>query len=82
MFWPRFVKHEVDYRMPGNPGSKIAAAEAAVIERRERLIDQTIWPKELEAQAYGRMLEDFWDALNAATNKWEVVEGLKFREVL
>src|SRR4249919_2525417 len=80
--WPRFVEHQVDYRMPGNPGPKIAAAQAAAIERRERVIDQTIWLKEMEAQEYGRVFEDFWDALNAATNKWAVVEGLRFEEVV
>jgi hypothetical protein len=38
--------------------------------------------KEMEAQECGRVFEDFWDALNAATNKWDVVEGLKFEEVV
>src|SRR3954467_8588425 len=81
-FWPRPVQYQVDYKMPGNPGPKIAAAQAAVIERRERLVDQTIWKKEMEAQEYGRVFEDFWDALNAATNKWEVVERLPFESIV
>jgi hypothetical protein len=80
--WPRFVRHEVDYKMPGNPGPKIAAAQAAAIERRERIIDQTIWRKEMEAEEYGRVFEDFWDALNAATNKWPVVEGLNVENIV
>jgi hypothetical protein len=82
LFWPHLVEYKVDYKMPGNPGPKIVAAQAAGIERRERLIDQTIWRKEMEAQEYGRVFEDFWDALNAATNKWEVVERLSFGEVV
>src|SRR3954467_5719089 len=81
-FWPRPVQYQVDYKMPGNPGPKIAAAQAAVIERRESLVDQTIWRKEMEAEEYGRVLEDFWDALNAATNKWPVVEELKFEGIV
>jgi len=80
--WPRPVEYQVDYKMPGNPGPKIAAAEAAAIERREHLVDQTIWRKEMEAQEYGRVFEDFWDALNAATNKWEVVERLPFESIV
>jgi hypothetical protein len=77
-FWPRPAEVSVDYKMSGNPGPKIDAAEAAAIERRERVIDQTIWKKEIEAEEYGRVFEDFWDALNAATNKWPVVESLNF----
>jgi hypothetical protein len=80
-FWPRPPQYSVDYKMPGNPGPKIAAAQAAAIERRERVIDETLWKKEIEAQQYGRVFEDFWDALNAATNKWDVVAGLKFDHV-
>ena len=80
--WPRFLEHKVDYRMPGNPGPKIVAAQVAAIERREELIDQTIWLKEIDAQEYGRVFEDFWDALNGATNKWDVVEGLRFEELV
>ena len=72
----------MDYKIPGNPQSRIDAAKAAAIERRERAVDQTVWKKEMEAEEYGRVFEDFWDALNAATNKWEVVAGLKVGEVL
>ena len=82
LLWPRSPQTEVDYKMSGNPRPKILAAGVAKIERRERVIDETIWAKELEAQVYGRVIEDFWDALNAATNKWEVVEGLKFEALV
>lgn len=64
--------------MPGNPQPKIYAAQAAAIERRERVIAQTIWAKEMEAQEHGRVFEDFWDSVNAATNKWRAVERLGF----
>jgi enediyne biosynthesis protein E4 len=79
--WPKPQELSVDYKMPGNPQPKIDAAKAAAIERRERVIDQTIWKKEIEAQEYGRVFEDFWDALNAATNKWAVVEAFRFAEI-
>lgn len=80
--WPQTQDLSVDYKMPGNPQPKIDAAKAAAIQRRERVIDQTIWRKEMEAQEHGRVFEDFWDALNAATNKWDVVEGFRFAEIL
>jgi enediyne biosynthesis protein E4 len=81
LLWPRFVEHPIDYKMSGNPGPKIAAAQAAAIERRERVIDQTVWRKEMEAQQHGRVFEDFWDALNAATNKWAALQKLNFSEL-
>jgi enediyne biosynthesis protein E4 len=81
LLWPRFAEHEVDYKMPGNPGPKIAAAQAAAIERRERVIEQTVWRKEMEAQEHGRIFEDLWDALNAATNKWPTLQRLNFSEL-
>lgn len=70
--WPREPAHGIDYKMPGNPQPKIHAAQAAAIERRERVVAQSIWAKEMEAQAHGRVVEDFWDAINAASNKLEV----------
>ncbi len=80
-FWPRPVPHEVDYKMPGNPGPKIHAAQAAAFERRERVIAQTVWAKEMEAQKYGRVFEDFWDSINSATNKWREVERFGFTRI-
>ena len=81
LLWPRPVEHSIDYKMPGNPGPKIAAGQAAAIERRERVVAQTVWRKELEAQEYGRVFEDFWDGVIGATNKWEVVERFGFGEI-
>lgn len=72
----------MDYRMSGNPSPKILAAKVAGIERREQVVDQTLWLKEMEAEEHGRVFEDFWDALNAATNKWEAAEGLRFEKVV
>ena len=45
------------------------AAQLAQLEARERMIDQTVWAKELVAQQCGRTIESLWDGLNAATNK-------------
>src|SRR5262245_11917475 len=44
----------------------------AALESRENEIASTVWKKELLAQRCGRVFEDFWDALNAATNKLAV----------
>jgi hypothetical protein len=44
-----------------NPRARIVAAQVAAIERREAMADQTIWLKEIEAQEYGQVFEDFRD---------------------
>lgn len=41
----------------------------AELEARERRIDQTAWAGEMLAQECGRVIEDLWDSINAATNK-------------
>ncbi len=80
--WPRFVEHRVEYRIAGNPRPKIIAAQVAAIERREAVVNQTVWRTEMLAQEYGRVFEDFWDALNLSTNKWEVVERFRFEAAI
>lgn len=62
----------VDFKTSGNPQPRLLAARAAAIERRERLVDQTIWAREIEAQSRARLIEDFWDRLNAPTNRWAI----------
>ena len=76
--WPQKQNVSVDYKIPGNPLPKIQAAAAAAIQRREKQIDQTIWAKEILAQQYGRVFEDYWDAINAATNKLLAASKLQF----
>ncbi len=51
------------------------------LEARERQIDTTIWAKEMLAQQYGRVFEDGWDALNAATNRLAVAAAFPVQRV-
>lgn len=76
--WSQAPNYTVDYKIPGNPQSKIDAGKAAAIDRREKMIEQTIWAKELVAEKHGRVFEDLWDALNAATNKFEALATFGF----
>lgn len=43
------------------------------LEQRERKADQSVWAKELTAERCGQIFEDFWDALNTSSNKWDVL---------
>lgn len=47
-------------------------ARAAWLEAREARAAATWWAAEKLAQACGHVFDDFWDALNAASNKWAV----------
>jgi enediyne biosynthesis protein E4 len=55
--------------------------ELAAIEARERQIAETVWAKELLAQQCGLRIEQFWDALNHARDKWAVVEAFQFEQI-
>jgi hypothetical protein len=80
-YWPRDPAPAIDYKVPGNPQPKIDAAKAALIERREKLVDQTIWAKEMQAQQNGRVIEDYWDTLNASTNRFQIAGNLSFKNL-
>jgi len=51
------------------------AAEFLQLEARERSVAETVWAQELLAQQHARVIEDFWDALNRATNKLTAAEA-------
>jgi hypothetical protein len=53
-------------------------AKIAQIEARERAIDETVWAKEILAEEAGRVIEDLWDSINAATNKLSVIASFPF----
>jgi hypothetical protein len=46
------------------------------IERREQALDETLWAPDVLAQRCGSIVDDLWDALNGATNRWAVLERL------
>ncbi len=57
------------------------AAEWAAIEARERGVEATLWAGEMEADRHGRMIERFWDALNASIPRLSAAAALPFREL-
>ncbi|MBM3880486.1 MAG: CRTAC1 family protein [Verrucomicrobia bacterium] len=54
----------------------------AVLEARERTADETVWAKELLAQACGERFDRLWDALNAATNRFETAAAFALGAVV
>ncbi len=56
----------------GNPDPGEVAREVANIESTESKVVEHLWPEELQAERYGKILEQLWDALNQASNKLEV----------
>jgi enediyne biosynthesis protein E4 len=70
---------------PSVEGQRISpetAAELASLEAREIQIDQTIWASEIKAQEHGRIIEEFWDAINRSTNKLSVLPDLPFAQLI
>jgi len=52
------------------------------IEARENELNKTVWTKEMLAEECGRVFESLWDMLNAATNKFGVLESFPVRELI
>ena len=68
-----------------NSGSRISqelAAQLARLEANEGDVAETIWAKEMLAQACGRTIESLWDALNAATNKLGLAASFPIGEIV
>jgi enediyne biosynthesis protein E4 len=62
--------------------SRELAAQVAALEAREQQVAETAWAKELLAQECGRTFEILWDALNAATNKLDLVASFPIGEIV
>ncbi|MFO1500488.1 MAG: CRTAC1 family protein [Verrucomicrobiota bacterium] len=54
--------------------------QVAAIESAEREAESRVWPREQQAQMQGQLFEQLWDALNRATNRWEVLAAFGCRE--
>lgn len=69
-------------RPPAGPSATNLLAALLALEAREAAAEQTVWAIELQAQRHGRLLEDLWDALNRATNRWTVLAAFDPGELL
>ena len=56
-------------------------AELSGLAEREQRVAESDWAKETLAQECGRTFESFWDALNAATNKLQLVANFPVGEI-
>jgi hypothetical protein len=60
-------------------GSKEFFAQALQLEKEEESeAAKKHWPGELLAEHYGAVMDQFWDAINHSTNKFETVKSLSF----
>jgi enediyne biosynthesis protein E4 len=66
----------------GSPGDAPGAGAGAWLQGREDEADKTDWAAEMQAQKYGRVIESFWDSINAATNKFSVIADLTADEIV
>src|SRR5690349_1592046 len=71
---------ETDATNPDGVVSSERVNQFMALEARERKMDQTVWAKEREAEDCGRTFETLWDALNASTNKLELVAAFPVGE--
>lgn len=52
-----------------------ALAEFTAIETRENAVRDTLWQPEMLAQQHGTVIEELWDALNAAPDPWPLLHS-------
>jgi hypothetical protein len=58
------------------------AGQLTALEARENQVDETVWAKELLAQRCGSVFESLWDAVNEATNKFEILASFPVGEII
>ena len=63
------------------PSMQQLVAQQAAIEAQENQISRTVWAPELLAEQAGEVFEALWDALNAASNKFAVLQAFPAGEV-
>ena len=68
-------------RLDGGKQIREIARRVRAIETRESEVAQTAFAPELAAERSGRLVEDLWDELNRATNKWRVLADFPVREI-
>ncbi len=69
----------------GSPGtarpSRVETGPPGWLAERERRFDEGVWKAEILAQACARTLEQFWDNLNAASNRLSAAGSLEFHRL-
>jgi hypothetical protein len=57
-------------------------AKLTAIEAREHQIDTTTWLKERQAEGYGAIFDSLWDAINRASNRFDILQSFPVGELL
>src|SRR5437773_11995978 len=52
------------------------------LEAKENELNRTVWAKEILAEECARVFESLWDSLNAATNKFSVLQSFQLGELV
>lgn len=65
----------------GNINDELAA-QVRRLEAREDVMARTVWAREMAAQQFGRVIELFWDSINASSNKLGVAAELSIPEII
>jgi hypothetical protein len=58
------------------------AAQLTSLEASERQVSEAVWSREILAQECGQVFDALWDALNATTNKFDVLGLFPFNELI
>src|SRR5205085_5701957 len=64
------------------PVSRELVDQFTALEAKEDTMNRTVWAKERLAEECGHVFEALWDALNAATNKLDVLQSFQVGELV
>ena len=64
------------------PVSQQLVNQFTELEAKENELNKTVWAKEILAEECARVFESLWDSLNAATNKFSVLQSFQLGELV
>ena len=64
------------------PVSQQLVNRFTALEAKEDELNKTVWAKEILAEECARVFESLWDSLNAATNKFSVLQSFQLGELV
>ena len=64
------------------PVSQQLVNQFTALEAKENDLNKTVWAKEILAEECARVFESLWDSLNAATNKFSVLQSFQLGELV
>src|SRR5207244_12408092 len=64
------------------PVSQQLVHQFTALGAKENELNKTVWAKEILADECARVFESLWDSLNAATNKFSVLQSFQLGELV